>query len=125
MLAPWLRGYQPSPTTGHFSLEALAGDVVALVDRWVGPTRVDVIGHDWGAAIAYALCALAPDRVGRAVTLALPHPLAFLRGLAHAAQARRSWYISRFQPPGSGLLARARDLALIDRLWRTWSPVRA
>jgi pimeloyl-ACP methyl ester carboxylesterase len=122
VLAPWLRGYRPSPTTGRFDLEALAGDVVAMIDRWVGTTRVDVIGHDWGAAIAYALCALAPDRVDRAVTLALPHPLAFLRRLATVAQARRSWYMALFQLPGSGVLAGARDLALIDRLWRAWSP---
>jgi pimeloyl-ACP methyl ester carboxylesterase len=122
VLAPWLRGYRPSPVVGRFDLESLAGDVAALVDRWVGPGRVDVIGHDWGAALAYVLCAVMPERVGRAVTLALPHPLTFLRRLGIAAQARRSWYLALFQLPGSGALARVRDLALIDRLWRTWSP---
>jgi pimeloyl-ACP methyl ester carboxylesterase len=122
VLAPWLRGYRPSPITGRFDLAALAADVVAVIDRWVGATRVDVIGHDWGAAIAYELCTAAPDRIARAVTLALPHPLTFLRQLRAAAQARRSWYMALFQLPGAGRIARAGELALIDRLWRTWSP---
>ncbi len=35
---------------------------------------------------------------------------------------RRSWYMALFQIPGSERLARANDLAMIDHLWRTWSP---
>ena len=125
VLAPWLRGYRPSPPDGRFDVESLANDVVAMIDRWPGAgagARVDLVGHDWGAALTYQLCAVSGDRVARAVTLALPHPLTFLRQLRTAAQARRSWYMALFQLPGSGRVARARDLALIDRLWRAWSP---
>lgn len=121
VIAPWLRGYAPSPLTGPFDLDTLAADVIALIDELAaGP--VVLVGHDWGAALTYAVAAAAPDRLHRAVTLALPHPLTFLRALRTPAQARRSWYMALFQLPGAGWLARRRDLALIDRLWRAWSP---
>jgi len=68
------------------------------------------------------VCAIAPERVRRAVTLALPHPLPFLRRLQTAAQMRRSWYMALFQIPGSERLVRVNELALVDHLWRTWSP---
>ncbi|MBA3541737.1 MAG: alpha/beta fold hydrolase, partial [Deltaproteobacteria bacterium] len=75
VIAPWLRGYAPSPLAGPFDLDTLAADVIALIDQLGAP--VDLVGHDWGAAITYAVCAASPTRVRRAVTLALPHPLTF------------------------------------------------
>ena len=117
VIAPWLRGYAPSPLAGPYDLGTLARDIVELIEEVGGP--VDLVGHDWGAAITYAVCALAPDRVRRAVTLALPHPGTFLGRLADPRQLARSWYMLLFQLPGAGYLANAR---LIDRLWRTWSP---
>ncbi|MEV6324294.1 hypothetical protein AB0M45_24370 [Nocardia sp. NPDC051787] len=53
---------------------------------------VELIGHDWGAFITYDACATAPERIERAVTLAIPHPLTFLSRL-RLAQLRRSWYM--------------------------------
>jgi len=121
VLAPWLRGYAPSPTAGPFDFASLTGDVIALIDSWSPGRPVDVIGHDWGALITYDATVSAPDRIARAVTLAIPHPLTFM-GRSRPAQLLRSWYMGFFQLPGSGLVAGARDLALIDRLWNQWSP---
>src|SRR5262249_37789678 len=91
VIAPWLRGYAPSPLDGPFDLATLGADVVALLERIAGEhRRADLVGHDWGAAIAYRACAVAPHRVRRAVTLALPHPLTLLRALRRPAQLRRS-----------------------------------
>jgi pimeloyl-ACP methyl ester carboxylesterase len=122
VIAPFLRGYSPSPLEGPFDLDTLAADVIAMIDQVSPGEPVDLVGHDWGAAITYAVCAAAAGRVRRAVTLALPHPLTFLRSLQTGAQMRRSWYIALFQIPGSERLVRANNLALIDHLWRTWSP---
>ena len=94
--------------------------MIELIDRVGAP--VDLVGHDWGAAITYVICARAPERVRRAVTLACPHPRTLLRMLRSPAQLRRSWYMAFFQLPLSARIARARDFALIDRLWRSWSP---
>jgi pimeloyl-ACP methyl ester carboxylesterase len=123
VIAPWLRGYAPSPQGGPFDLETLAADAVAILSHVAGTGgRADMIGHDWGAVITYAVCATAPERVRRAIAMAVPHPLAFLRAMQRPAQLRRSWYMLLFQLPGAERLVRARDLALIDRLWRAWSP---
>ena len=120
VIAPWLRGYAPSPTTGPLDVEAHARDVIELIDCIGGP--IDLVGHDWGAAITYTVCAIAPERVRRAVTLACPHPRTLLRMVRKPAQLRRSWYMMFFQLPLASRIAAARDFALIDRLWRTWSP---
>jgi pimeloyl-ACP methyl ester carboxylesterase len=122
VLAPWLRGYAPSPRVGPYDLETLAHDVLALVDRWSPDAPVDLVGHDWGAVLTYVACILAPTRIRRAVTLAVPHPLTFVRQLRSPAQLRASWYMGLFQLPGAATLASRNDLALVDRLWRAWSP---
>jgi pimeloyl-ACP methyl ester carboxylesterase len=122
VLAPWLRGYAPSPLDGPFDIETHVADVLALLDRWSPSAPVDIVGHDWGAAITYAVCSQAPSRIARAVTLALPHPLTFLRQLRSPAQLRASWYMGMFQLPGSERIIKARNYRLIDRLWRRWSP---
>jgi len=120
VIAPWLRGYAPSPLVGPYYLDTLAADVVALIDAIGGP--IDLVGHDWGAVITYAVCLDHAAHVRRAVTLSVPHPLTFLRALRTPAQVRRSWYMGLFQLPGAGWLVQRNNLALIDRLWRTWSP---
>lgn len=68
------------------------------------------------------LLGLAAERFEHAVALAIPHPLTFMRRLTHPAQLRRRGYMGLCQLPGSGWVAATRDLALIDRLWRQWSP---
>ncbi len=123
VVAPWMRGYAPSVMGGPYHAEALAGDVLALADGIApGGAPVHLLGHDWGAVATYAACALAPARFAASVALAVPHPLAFLRAAMTTRQALRSWYMAFFQLPGAEQIAAARDFALIDRLWRTWSP---
>lgn len=122
VLAPWMPGYAPSPTSGSMGRERVTKELLALIDAWSPDAPVDLVGHDWGAVVTYVLCATAPKRVRRAVTLAIPHPRTFLRQLRTAAQLRLSWYMLLFQLPGAGHIVAARDFALIDRLWRDWSP---
>ena len=49
VVAPWLRGYAPSPIVGPYDLDTLAADALALIDR-LGD-QVDLVGHDWGGEI--------------------------------------------------------------------------
>jgi pimeloyl-ACP methyl ester carboxylesterase len=124
VIAPFMRGYAPSPLEGPYSPDQLADDALALADALSPARPVVLVGHDWGAAAVYAACMRAPDRVARAVTLALPHPAAFVQNAPRAPlQLRRSWYMFFFQLPRVAEWAlRRRDFALVARLWRDWSP---
>jgi len=121
---PTLRGYAPSSLAGddRYDTEALGRDLVALADHLSPDAPVRLLGHDWGAIAAFAAVALAPGRFSHLCTMAVPHAAAVAASF-DLAQARRSWYIGLFQLPS---LAEARlaggDFALVDRLWRDWSP---
>jgi pimeloyl-ACP methyl ester carboxylesterase len=100
-LAPDQRGYSPGSTPlgrRAYTLDHLAGDVLALADA-AGATRFDVVGHDWGAAVAWYLAGYIPDRVRTLTALSVPHPRAFRRAMGRSTQALHSWYILFFQLP--------------------------
>jgi len=124
-VAPWLRGYEPASQAagGDYQLHTLASDVVAWLDA-LGARRAHLIGHDWGASIAYAAAALAPERFRSLTTLAVPHPRRFAANWAGMPrQLVQSRYILYFQLPAlpeRKLLAR--NGAWLAGLWRRWSP---
>lgn len=102
VVAPWMRGYAPTQSApdGDYTLAALARDVVEILDAldW---NRAVVLGHDWGAAAAYAAANYAPDRVRRVVGVSVPPLGLFVRNLLrHPNQFRRSLYVVWFQLPG-------------------------
>jgi pimeloyl-ACP methyl ester carboxylesterase len=100
-LAPDQRGYSPrARPRGRYAyrLSRLVADTVALVERYGAP--VHLVGHDWGAAVAWATAARRPDLVRSLTTVSVPHPAAFARSLLSSDQALRSWYVLAFQPPG-------------------------
>lgn len=118
------RGYQPSsqPENGDYHSIRLAEDVVAWADA-LGVQRVHLVGHDWGANIAYAAAALAPERFASLATLAVPHPARFAQAYAlDAEQQARSAYILDFLAPGFEERIVADDCAYLKALWRAWSP---
>lgn len=122
-VAPFLRGYAPSVLEGPYDVDALAADLVALAGELSPDRPVSVVGHDWGAIATYAALVLAPSRFRRAVTMAVPHPLAFVRNLARdPRQLARSWYIFALQPSLGDWLFQRRDHALVDLLFHDWSP---
>jgi pimeloyl-ACP methyl ester carboxylesterase len=124
VVAPYLRGYAPSPLVGPHDIDTLAADAAAIAGALSPGAAPALLGHDWGAAISYAALARHPGCFRAAVTLAVPHPLAFLTNtILQPAQLRRSWYMLFFQLPGLPEAALARgDWAFVERLWRAWSP---
>jgi pimeloyl-ACP methyl ester carboxylesterase len=64
-IAPDLRGYgdtdAPSSASSYTPLH-IVGDLVGLLDA-LAVDRVFLVGHDWGAAMAWYFCLLKPDRV--------------------------------------------------------------
>jgi pimeloyl-ACP methyl ester carboxylesterase len=98
--APDQRGYSPGarPTRRRdYRLQRLVDDALALVEAVGRP--VHLVGHDWGAVVAWSLAAQHPDRVRSLTAVSVPHPVAFLRAFGTSAQALRSWYMAAFQLP--------------------------
>jgi pimeloyl-ACP methyl ester carboxylesterase len=102
-LAPDQRGYSPGARPhgrAAYALTELVGDALAVVDALVGPAgRVHVVGHDWGAAVAWRLAARHPDRVRTLTAVSVPPPAAYVRSLFTTRQGFASWYVYALQLP--------------------------
>lgn len=125
-VAPWSRGYHPTGPApdGRYQSACLARDAVALVEALSPGAPAAVVGHDWGAAAAQGAAVLAPERIRRIVSLALPHPAVLgSRLLTDWEQRKRSWYAWFFQLPGLPEMALSDPShGFVERLWRDWSP---
>ncbi|GAB2827093.1 alpha/beta fold hydrolase [Actinocorallia aurea] len=100
-LAPDQRGYSPrARPRGRlaYRMSVLTEDIVALIEA-AGGRRVHVVGHDWGASIAWSLAAARPDLVATVTALSVPHPIAFVRAMFTSRQFFLSWYMFLFQLP--------------------------
>jgi pimeloyl-ACP methyl ester carboxylesterase len=100
VLAPDLRGFGRSSKpadVADYAMRLLVGDVAGLLDE-AGVERASVVGHDWGAALAWTVASYLPDRVDRLVAVSVGHPRA--HGGAGLTQRQRAWYMLWFLFPG-------------------------
>lgn len=100
-IAPDQRGYslgaRPHPRRAYRPRE-LTKDVVELIEvAGLGPAHL--VGHDWGAAVAWDVAAQRPDLLRSLAAVSVPHPAAFVRAMLTSAQRRKSRYMLFFQPP--------------------------
>ena len=125
-VVPDLRGFGDSDRpldVDAYALPNIVGDAIGLLDQ-LGIERAHVIGHDWGAAVAWVLAALAPERVDHLVALSVGHPTAF-RG-AGLPQREKSWYMLLFLVEGVGEeWVAADDFASLRGGWLTHPDVDA
>jgi len=99
--APDLRGYGGSDRPARvqdYAIERLMDDVAGLVDASRARTTV-LLGHDWGAVVAWYFALRAVRPLDGLVILNVPHPACAERELRRPAQLRRSWYMLFFQIP--------------------------
>ena len=112
VVAPDQRGYSPGARpvgVDHYGMPALAGDVLGLLDEF-GIDRVHLVGHDWGAAVAWYLAAHHPDRISTLTALSIPHLAAYGWALREDDDQReRASYIRVFREEG-----KAENLLLAD-----------
>jgi epoxide hydrolase 4 len=100
VVAPDLRGYNLSDKPAQledYKLEKLIDDVLGLI-RHCAARQAAVIGHDWGAIIAWALAERHPEYVWKLAALQVP-PSSVWRANLTWRQALRSWYMLFFQLP--------------------------
>ena len=115
------RGYNLSDKpegVAAYAMLNLIGDVAAVIGA-EGEKNATIVGHDWGAAIAWQTTFNRPDLVNKLVILSVPHPTGMAREMAsNADQQKNSQYARNFQKEGSeksltaeGLAAWVRDPA--------------
>jgi pimeloyl-ACP methyl ester carboxylesterase len=99
------RGYSPGARiddVAAFTMDKLTGDVLGVADA-LGIGRFDVVGHDFGAGVAWSLAAYHTDRVSTVAIASVPHPAAFADAYRSApkddegGQHARSGYIRQIQ----------------------------
>ena len=99
---PDQRGYNLSDKpegSAAYNLDNLAADVVGLMDAATAEL-VYLVGHDWGAAVAWWTAIKYPDRIKKLVIMNVPHPVVMNKHLRSSFdQMRKSWYIFFFQIP--------------------------
>ena len=124
-LAPTMRGYEPSaqPADDDYSAMTLAADVVGWLDA-SGIDRAHIVGHDWGAVVAYVVAAHHGDRCLSVTTMAVP-PLTRIPAAIRRVprQLVLSWYMTFFQLRWIAERSlRMRRWALLRWFWPRWSP---
>ena len=100
VIAPDLRGYNLSdkpPRVEDYKIDRVAEDVVGLIDHF-GAEQAAVVGHDWGAGVAWLLAQKHPERVSKLAVLQVPLQAVFRANLTFK-QFLRSWYMFFFQIP--------------------------
>jgi pimeloyl-ACP methyl ester carboxylesterase len=100
VVVPDMRGYGRSDKPAEvaaYRMDQLVGDVLAVMDA-VGVERAHVVGHDWGAGVAWATALMAAGRVDHLVALSVGHPATFLAD--GFEQHEKSWYMLLFQFSG-------------------------
>lgn len=98
--APDLRGITPTASPARRSAyrgSVLRTDIAAMVEQIGQP--VHLVGHDWGAALAWNVAAHQPDLLRSLCAVSVPHPAAFVRSMATSTQGLASWYMYFFQLP--------------------------
>jgi pimeloyl-ACP methyl ester carboxylesterase len=100
-LAPNQRGYSPGARPARrrdYRMSELVADVAALIDA-SGAERVHLVGHDWGAAVAWNVAARLPERLASVSPISVPHPVAFVKAVLTSRQVLASWYMFFFHLP--------------------------
>ena len=100
VLAPDQRGYNLTEKQGPYTLDTLVADMADLITA-AGHQKAFVVGHDWGAAVAWSLAFTHPELVEKLAILNVPHPYVMVQELRNGnlRQLLKSWYIFFFQIP--------------------------
>jgi pimeloyl-ACP methyl ester carboxylesterase len=123
-IAPDMRGYggtEAPPRIEDYDVVTLTGDVLALMLAF-GYERFAVVGHDWGANVAWELARRHPERISAVAGLSVPFvprapapPVGILR--RHLGEG---FYMVWIQEPGVADAALARDVRRTLRTSRVW-----
>jgi pimeloyl-ACP methyl ester carboxylesterase len=103
------------------SAVALAQDTLDLADG-LGLGRFAVVGHDWGARVAYTLAAIVPERIQSIAALALAYQPRGRFVMPDFVQARAFWYQWLMFVDAGAEAIRQDPVGFAREQWNTWSP---
>lgn len=110
-VAPDMRGYNESDKpegVAAYDIDELSRDVAGLI-RALGRTKAIVVGHDWGAIVAWNFAEAYPEMLSRLAILNVPHPRRVALGMRRPSQLLKSWYIFVIQLAGFAERVASRD----------------
>ena len=103
-------------TIEPYRVEALAAQIDALARHLNGKKRFTLIGHDWGAALAFAYAQGYPKRLNAVIGLSAPPYNQFLDLVRTSAeQQKRSQYMQLFR---TVTLDAIRERKLPEQIWQ-------
>lgn len=125
-IAPDQRGFSPQarPTdVKDYDIKLLASDVVGLADAF-GIKNFQLIGHDWGSAIGWAVVGLYPERVKSWTAMSVPHLKAFSDAVRFdKKQKKMSQYMAFFQWRGiPEWFLLKKDRLNLRKVWKKSTP---
>jgi pimeloyl-ACP methyl ester carboxylesterase len=125
--APWLRGFGPTrfladDTFRSGEIAALAQDALDFADA-LGLERFAIVGHDWGARIAYLLASVVPERVTRCVAMSVAWSPGVLTTPPYE-QAKAYWYQWFMATDRGAEAVRNHGKAFARFQWESWGPPR-
>jgi pimeloyl-ACP methyl ester carboxylesterase len=120
VVAPDMRGFGQSSAPsdiGAYTIFDTVGDMAALVAA-LGEKQAIIVGHDWGATVAWHAALFRPDIFTKVAGLSVPPPF---RGRARPLDTLReggiaNFYWQYFQPPGIAEAELERDVAETIRM---------
>ncbi|CAG1013390.1 epoxide hydrolase 4 [Anaerolineales bacterium] len=102
VVVPDQRGYNLSDKpkgVSAYDVDVLAKDVIGLFDHF-GIQKARLVGHDWGAAVAWTVAINHPERLEKLAILNVPHLDVMTDFVLHnSTQRKKSWYVFFFQIP--------------------------
>ena len=105
VIVPNQRGYSAGarpPEVTAYAVPELVKDVLSIADALAAP-RFHLVGHDWGASVAWAVALTEPARLLSVTPISVPHPDAFARVLSDpsSCQPQASSYFGLFTSPAA------------------------
>lgn len=116
VIAPDQRGFGESDKpegVANYAMQTLVADALGVLDA-CGVGRAHVVGHDWGAAVAWSLGMFVPQRVATLAALSVSSPGTYFGSIEQYA---KSWYMFLFQFEGIAEQIVTRDDWRLFRLW--------
>ncbi len=120
-IAPFLRGYYPTEiaSDSDYSVYTIAKDINGIAEG-LNIKNYSIIGHDWGASIAYAMINMFPVNVNNVCAIGMPHPRFLKPSIKLLFKARHILLLMN----GNRGLKRIKkdDFSYIETLYNRWSP---